>query len=98
MADINKVNIDITKQDLMEAIDRLSRYMKMKHQKDLLLTNVGLLSTIRELIYVMFMKNITQEQFAGDEVYGDLYIDIQCIRMYTQVMWRDAYVTFKPSK
>lgn len=81
---------NISKKELEKAIIIVGKSLGMERATELLLVNVGLHSTVKELIYKMFVEN-KQHYFEKDD---DVFQAISLIREYCQEMSKNGEVKF----
>lgn len=79
-----------SKKELKNAIIIVGESLNMKEATEILLTNVGVHSTIRELTYKMFTLN-RQQYFEKDDKVFD---SISLIRKYCEEMSANGEVNF----
>lgn len=79
-----------SKKQLEKAIVIVGESLNMKEATELLLINVGVHSTIKELTYKMFVEN-RQQYFEKD---NNVYEAISLIRNYCQEMAKNGEVNF----
>jgi hypothetical protein len=80
-----------TKKQLEEAILIVGDSLNMKDITEILLVNVGIHSTIKELSYKMFVEN-KQQYFEKDD---NVFEAISLIRKYCQEMSKNGEVEFE---
>jgi hypothetical protein len=79
-----------SKKQLETAIVIVGESLKMKEATELLLINVGVYSTVKELTYKMFVEN-RQQYFEKDD---NVFEAISLIRTYCQEMSKNGEVNF----
>ena len=79
-----------SKKELEKAIVIVGESLNMKEAAELLLVNVGVYSTIRELTYKMFTEN-KQQYFEKDD---NVFSSISLIRKYCEEMSKNGEVNF----
>lgn len=79
-----------TKKQLEDAIVIVADSLNMKDAVELLLINVGIYSTVKELVFKMFVED-KQSYFEKDD---NVFEAISLIRKYCQEMSRDGEVNF----
>lgn len=79
-----------SKKVLENAIITVGKSLEMERATELLLTNVGVDSTVKELTYKMFTEN-RQQYFEKDD---DVFEAICLIRKYCQEMSKNGEVNF----
>jgi hypothetical protein len=79
-----------SKKELEKAIVIVGESLNMKEATELLLINVGIHSTIRELTYKMFTLN-RQQYFEKDD---KVFYSISLIRKYCEEMSKNGEVNF----
>lgn len=79
-----------SKKELEKAIIIVGKSLGMERATELLLVNVGLHSTVKELTYKMFVNN-KQQYFEKDD---DVFEAISLIREYCQEMSKNGEVNF----
>ena len=79
-----------SKKELEKSIVIVGESLNMKEATEILLINVGVHSTIRELTYKMFTIN-RQQYFEKDD---DVFEAISLIREYCQEMSKNGEVNF----
>jgi 5,10-methylene-tetrahydrofolate dehydrogenase/methenyl tetrahydrofolate cyclohydrolase len=79
-----------SKKELEKAIIIVGESLGMEKATELLLKNVGLHSTIKELTYVMFVRN-KQQYFEQDDA---VFEAISLIRNYCEEMSKNGEVNF----
>lgn len=79
-----------SKKELENAIITVGKSLGMGRATELLLTNVGLHSTVKELAYKMFVEN-KQQYFEKND---DVFEAISLIREYCQEMSKNGEVNF----
>lgn len=83
-----------SKQELEQAIIKVGESLNMKEATVLLLNNVGIHSTIRELTFKMFTLD-KQPYFEQDD---DIFNSITLIREYCIEMLKNGEVSFSVQK
>lgn len=79
-----------SKKDLEKAIILVGDSLGLKRSIEILLKNVGLHSTVKEITYQMFVQN-KQQYFEKDD---DVFKAISLIRKYCQEMSENGEVNF----
>lgn len=79
-----------SKKQLERAILIVGESLNMKETAELLLINVGVYSTIKELTYKMFVEN-RQQYFEKDD---NVFESISLIRKYCREMSKNGEVNF----
>lgn len=79
-----------SKKELEKAIVAVGKSLDMETSTIILLNNIGVYSTIKELTYKMFTEN-KQQYFEKDE---DIFEAISLIREYCQEMSKKGEVSF----
>lgn len=79
-----------SKKQLEKAIVTVGESLNMKEATELLLVNVGVYSTVKELTYKMFVENRQQYFEKNDNVFEA----ISLIRTYCQEMSKNGEVNF----
>jgi len=79
-----------SKKELEKAIIEVGKSLNMGRATELLLTNVGVHSTVKELTYQMFVQN-KQQYFEKDD---NVFEGISLIRTYCQEMAKNGEVNF----
>jgi len=80
-----------SKEELSKAIVLVGESLNMKKATELLLINVGVCSTIKELTYKMFVEN-KQQYFEEDD---KVFESISLIRDYCKEMGENGEVNFE---
>ena len=79
-----------SKKELEKAIITVGKSLEMEKSIELLLVNIGVYSTIKELTYQMFVQN-KQQYFEKDD---DVFEAISLIREYSKEMSKNGEVNF----
>ncbi len=79
-----------SKKELEKAIIEVGKSLNMGKSTELLLINVGVHSTVKELTYQMFVQN-KQQYFEKD---NNVFEAISLIRKYCQEMSKNGEVNF----
>ncbi len=79
-----------SKKQLEEAVVIVGESLNMKEATELLLINVGVYSTIKELTYQMFVEDRQQYFEEDDNIFGAMSL----IREYCQEMSKNGQVNF----
>lgn len=79
-----------SKKEVEKAVIMIAESLNMKQAVELLLINVGLLSTIKEIIYKSFVDN-KQDYFEKDD---KVFASYQLVRKYCNEMSDEGEVNF----